>query len=203
MIQPTRLRRVANHGRSTNKMPDIDLLLVVPGVIVGMGIAHAIGSLAKLVTNLHRNSIFYSGILISWTILIFAFFSLHWWSIYSVRDTLALSFGSFIFFSALPVVQYIAASVLLPDPASEKEVNPESHYIARSRAFFAIMSLIPLIDILGQYFFYHCSTPFAGYMLIKYISGLLLIIPVFIQSRWIDITMPMLAVCFLIALSIT
>jgi hypothetical protein len=119
-------------------------LAVLISIVLGLGIAHLLGSLHRLVQARGRVRLYWLPLL--WTALLFVTQVEWWWAIYALRRETEWNFFYFLFVLLSPVSLFLAAAFVLPDIEPGRSYDLRTYYYANRRWLFAIVALGPVLD---------------------------------------------------------
>jgi hypothetical protein len=119
-------------------------LSVLISIIIGLGIAHLLFNVHRLVVARERVRGYWLAIV--WVALVFTAQVQWWWSSFGFRDEVRWNFFYFLFILLSPVSLYLAAAFVLPDIERRRRYDLREYYYRNSRWFFAIMAMSPLLD---------------------------------------------------------
>jgi hypothetical protein len=129
-------------------MTPFEHLSVLISIILGLGIAHLLASVHKLVQARARVRWYWLPML--WTALIFITQVEWWWAIFSFQDEMQWNFFFFFFILLSPVTLYLAAAFVLPDVDQGETPDLRVYYYETHTALFALVAMGPLLDAIRR-----------------------------------------------------
>jgi hypothetical protein len=123
-------------------------LSVLISIVLGLGMAHLLASVHKLVQARARVRWYWLPLL--WTALIFITQVEWWWAIFSFEEKVQWNFFYFFFVLLSPVTLYLAAAFVLPDVDQGETTDLRVYYYQTHRAFFAMVALGPVLDAIRR-----------------------------------------------------
>jgi hypothetical protein len=123
-------------------MESFSYLVVLVSIILAMGLTRILSSIGKML-ELRRQVTFY-WVHLLWALNLFLWIVLEWWVLFRWNTQHTWSFYLFAFLLLAPTLSFLASVILLPDPKPETDYH--TLYYTNRRWFFAIASLLPLID---------------------------------------------------------
>lgn len=133
-------------------MDAFEYLSVLISIIIGIGLAHVLDGLAKLIR--YRKTVrFYLPSLL-WLVLLFLLQVQIWWAAFAWRDLPDWNFLGFLTFLLLPTGAYLMAALMLPDFSSGRELDMRARYFEQRRWFFGVLAALPVISLVQEALLY-------------------------------------------------
>jgi hypothetical protein len=129
-------------------MSAFEHLSVLISIVIGMGMAHLLISVQRLVQARARVATYWLPI--TWTVLIFITLIEWWWASFSFRDRSDWNFFYFLFILASPITLYLAAAFVLPWAEEGKSYNLRDHYYSTRKFFFLLVATGPVLDAIRR-----------------------------------------------------
>jgi hypothetical protein len=115
----------------------------ITSVVLALGIAHILRGAGRLMQARGRVRLYWVHLL--WALNLFLFLLLNAWILYRWSNRESWTFFLLLFVLLSPILGYILAVLLFPDPLPEG-TDLQTHYYRNSRWFFGLAALLPLID---------------------------------------------------------
>lgn len=127
-------------------MTPFEHLAVLISIVLGLGIAHLLTSVHRLVQARARVRPYWLPLL--WALLLFVTQIEWWWAIFALRTETVWNFFYFLFVLLSPVSLYLAAAFVLPEiePGGTATIDLRTYYYENRRWFFAIVAAGPVLD---------------------------------------------------------
>ena len=127
-------------------MTPFEHLAVLISIVLGLGIAHLLTSVHRLVQARARVRTYWLPLL--WTLLLFVTQIEWWWAIFALRTETVWNFFYFLFVLLSPVSLYLAAAFVLPEveAGGDAPIDLRAYYYENRRWFFAIVAAGPMLD---------------------------------------------------------
>ncbi len=126
-------------------MDPFSYLSVLTSIILALGITRLLTGFGRLLQS--RGQIKPYWVHLLWTLNVFLYLVLNWWILFRWHSQQDWTFFLFLFVLLSPIVTYLLAALLMPDPI-ENGFDARSHYYGNHRWFFTLAALLPLIDAL-------------------------------------------------------
>ena len=128
-------------------MSAFEYLSVLISIILALGMTRVLAGVGEMLQSRMHRRIYWVHII--WIVNLFFYLVVAWWIFYRWRNQQSWNFYLFVFVLISPTILYLASMLLFPPEVGIGEsVDYKAHYYANHRAFFAIFSMFPLIDIL-------------------------------------------------------
>ena len=101
-------------------------LSVLVSIIIGLGMAHVLAAAVRLIQ--HRRRVRFYWPALAWALNLFGLLLLVWWAEYSLNHHDRWTFAQFAVTVAIPVLLYVAASLVLPGGDGEEAVDLKVAY---------------------------------------------------------------------------
>ena len=126
-----------------------EFLSVLISVVVGLGIAHLLTGIGRL---LHRRGeIRLSGIHLAWTLWVFLFMVIYWWTaVYGYQEWQHWNIVLFLFILAYGVLLFLLCVILYPADVPESW-DMHEHFMSMRRWFFGIFVLTIIMEFGDTY----------------------------------------------------
>jgi hypothetical protein len=120
-------------------------LSVLISIVLGLGMAHLLWSVHRIVQARERVKLYWLTIL--WVAVIFVAQVEWWWASYSFQNQVTdWTFFYFLFVLASPVTLYLAAAFVLPDIEPGQQYDLREYYYRTRTSFFLVVALGPVFD---------------------------------------------------------
>jgi hypothetical protein len=127
-------------------MSAFEYLSVLISIILALGMTRVLAGVGEMLQSRMHRRIYWVHII--WIVNLFIYLVVAWWIFYRWRNQQSWNFYLFVFVLISPTILYLASMLLFPPEVGIGEsVDYKAHYYANHRAFFAIFSMFPLIDI--------------------------------------------------------
>jgi hypothetical protein len=123
-------------------------LSVLISIVIGMGLAHLLISVQRLVQARDRVSSYWLSVL--WTVLIFVTLIEWWWASFSFRDRQDWNFFYFLFILMSPISLYLAAAFVLPWAEDGRIYDLRDYYYSTRKFFFLLVAIGPTLDAIRR-----------------------------------------------------
>jgi len=124
-------------------MDAFSYVLGFTSIVLAMGATRLLTGVGKLLEECTRIRTYWVHSL--WVANVFLFLALEWWVLFRWQAWETWSFFLFLFMLASPTVAFLLCVMLFPDKLSEK-TDLKSHFFNHNRWFFALATLLPLLD---------------------------------------------------------
>lgn len=114
-------------------------------VVLALGIARLLTSLGRMFQMRGKVSLYWVHLV--WAVNLFLYIVLIWWILYRWEAWTDWSYFLFLFLLASPIVTFLQAVLLFPDPM-EEGTNFKRHFLNNRRAFFVLGAMLPLLDVM-------------------------------------------------------
>lgn len=125
-------------------MTPFEHLSVLISIVLGMGIAHLLWSVQRLVQARQRVRLYWLPLL--WTALVFTIQVEWWWASFDFRQHMRWNFFYFLFVLLSPVTLYLAAAFVLPDIEGERSYDLRDYYYRTRGWLFSVLALGTALD---------------------------------------------------------
>lgn len=132
-------------------MSDFAYISVLLSIVLGLGVAQLLSGIARLVRDGRKLWPAWWVMVIVATLLL-ADFQV-WWVSFGWRYVQTWTFLSYIAFMILPMLLYLMAYLILPADLRLDGKELVREFIARRRAFYTIVALVPSASFLQQHLF--------------------------------------------------
>ena len=129
-------------------MSAFEHLSVLISIVIGMGLAHLLISVQRLVQARDRVTSYWLSVL--WTILIFVTLIEWWWASFAFRDRQDWNFFYFLFILASPISLYLAAAFVLPWAEDGRIYDLRDYYYSTRKFFFLLVAIGPTLDAIRR-----------------------------------------------------
>ena len=126
-------------------------LSVLVSIIIGLGMAHVLGVAVRLIQ--HRERVRFYWPALAWALNLFGLMLLVWWAEYSLNHHDRWTFAQFAVTVAIPVLLYMAASLVLPGGDDDKTVDLRAAYQFNRTWFLSLVVASILASYLQTYLF--------------------------------------------------
>ena len=145
-------------GASSRAFADVSLFIsamndafnyvaVLVSIVVGLTATRVMSGLSEMIQAANRPRIYWVHVL--WHITLLFNVMVGWWLLYRWRATADWTFFLFIWITIAPILQYLAAAILVPGEL-ETTGSPDwrDYYFKNRRGFFFVFGLIAPLDII-------------------------------------------------------
>jgi hypothetical protein len=126
-------------------------LSVLVSIIIGLGMAHVLAAAVRLIQ--HRARVRFYWPALAWALNLFGLMLLVWWAEYSLNHHDRWTFAQFAVTVAIPVLLYVAASLVLPAGNDEGKVDLRVAYQFNRVWFLSLVAASILASYLQTYLF--------------------------------------------------
>ena len=127
-------------------MNKAEYLSVLVSIIVGMGLAHLLSGIGRMLAARARVRIYWVSLVQSMIVFLAAI--QFWWSTFNYDEAILENFFSFLVFLLAPILLYLMAVLVLPDFDDDVAiVSMRDHYYAVRPWFFAIGAAAVLANV--------------------------------------------------------
>ena len=128
-------------------MDPFSYLVVLTSIVLGFAVTRLVGGLGHLLQTRRSRSPYWLHVL--WVVNVFLANVIVWWFAYRWRTYERWTFFIFLWLLLSPVILYLIASLLFPDPDNERPITDwRSYYYENHRDIFILLSLIFPIDVI-------------------------------------------------------
>jgi hypothetical protein len=128
-------------------MDAFSYLVILSSIVLGLGLTRLVGGLGYLMQIRKRKRTYWVHTL--WTLNVLLAMIIVWWFAYRWHSYERWTFFLFLWLLISPIVLYLIASLLFPDPDDGLSITDwRTHYYANHRDIFLLLSLIFPIDII-------------------------------------------------------
>jgi hypothetical protein len=121
-----------------------EYIAVLTSIIIGLGIAHLLQGVARLVQHPGRERVYW--VHLTWVAYMFLLSVFWWWWEFRLGEIETWTFGLYIFVIAYAVNMYLLCALLFPSDLEGYD-GYEAYFFSRRRWFFALASLSFLVDL--------------------------------------------------------
>jgi hypothetical protein len=118
-----------------NSVSILELVYVVVGIIVGLGIAEILGGAVRVFHGELRGGLIHG----LWALNIFLFLVQDVWGNWAYRDLAELTYLQYLIILASPIALYLGAAILFPPEAAPTETRLDDHILSHRRALVAVL----------------------------------------------------------------
>jgi hypothetical protein len=128
-------------------MDPFSYLVVLTSIVLGLGVTRLVGGLGHLMQTRKRRWNYWVHTL--WMINVLLVMSIVWWFAYRWRANEHWTFFLFLWLLLSPIVLYLIASLLFPDPDEAHVIADwRTYYYENQRDIFLLLALIFPIDVI-------------------------------------------------------
>jgi len=131
-------------------MTQFEYLASLISIVIAFGISQVLRSWGSLLNNRRRVSTYW--VYSAWSVMIVMFMILFWWELWQYRTLEQWSFVALVWTIINAMFIVLAAHILLPSTAEQREIDLESFYYQSAPLFFGLtiagMISIAVSDIL-------------------------------------------------------
>jgi len=124
-------------------MTTFEYLLVLISIIVGLGIAHILSGIGRIISHPNRQRVYWIHLL--WVAWAFAWLILFWWFEFQRSMTEAWSPAAYVFLILFSVVLYLFCVILLPRETPDG-ADYRQYYYSRRRWIFGLFIVVMLMN---------------------------------------------------------
>ncbi|HEX7110869.1 MAG TPA: hypothetical protein VF216_00355 [Mizugakiibacter sp.] len=159
-------------------MSDFEYISVLLSIILGLGITQLLSGIARLVRDGRQLAPAW-WLMVMVATLLLAHFQV-WWVSFGWRYVQAWTFFGYAAFMVMPMLLYLLAYLILPADLLLDGRELVREFLARRRAFYAIVALVPPASFFQQWMLSRLTFDFDAAMRLLW---LLLAIPGFVSRR--------------------
>lgn len=126
-------------------------LSVLVSIIIGLGMAHVLGAAVRMIRNRARVRFYWPAI--AWALNLFGLLLLVWWAEFSLNHHDRWTFAQYAVTVLIPVLLYVAASLVLPGGDSDEPVDLHATYAFNRVWFLSLVSASIVASFLQSYLF--------------------------------------------------
>jgi hypothetical protein len=112
-------------------------------IVIALGITRILNGIGRIVQL--RGQIRFSWAHLLWAVNGLLYLLLNWWILFRWHAALHWTFFRFLFVLISPVVGFLMAVLLFPEPL-EAGADLRAHFRHNHRSFFGLAALLPLVD---------------------------------------------------------
>ena len=127
----------------------VEMVFVVLGIIVGLGITEVLGGTVRILRGELRPGVVHG----LWSLNVFLFLVQNVWADWSLRDLPQLSYLEYLVILWAPVVLFLAAALLFP-PRGREEVHLEDYFMARRGPLMVVLVLYVIQAEVSSWMFF-------------------------------------------------
>lgn len=125
-------------------MTPFEHLGVLVSIVIGLGIAHLLSALHRVVEA--RDRVRGYWLVWLWAAVIFVAQIEWWWAFFELRHATTWNFFYFLFVLLSPVTLFLASTFALPDVEKGDRYDLREHYYATRGWFFGMVAAGPALD---------------------------------------------------------
>ncbi len=129
-------------------MDAFSYLSVLLSIILGLGIAHILGAVGRLIRQREQVTGYWPAWI--WAGVLLLIHVQMWWSMFGLRDRAEWTFAGFGILLLQPLSLYVAAALVLPTEDADG-LDLRSHYWRQARWFFGVLFSVTLISLLKEW----------------------------------------------------
>ena len=126
-------------------MDAFNYLAVLISIILGLGIAHLLSGLGRVLQERRHVRSYWPAI--TWVILLLFLHVQTWWAMFGLRLLSRWTFPTFMLVLLQPVTLYLLAALALPEDRVASVVDLKASYYGQSRAFFSLTVVLLLVSL--------------------------------------------------------
>jgi hypothetical protein len=127
-------------------------LSVMISIILGLAVAHVLGSVVRVINGRDRIAIYWPSLL--WTGTLFLLVAQLWWADASLRDYTGWSFGSFLVLLAEPAALYVLCALILPVPDDASAFDMRAAFARNRPWFLSVLLLLIALSFVKEFVLY-------------------------------------------------
>jgi hypothetical protein len=120
-----------------------EYISLLTSIVIALGITRVLTGWGRLFQIRREVRVYWVHVL--WIGNVFLWLLLNWWILYRWRPYPEWTFFLFLFILISPVISYLLAVLLVPEPL-ETGTDLKRHFYANSRSFFVLAALLPVLD---------------------------------------------------------
>jgi hypothetical protein len=130
-------------------MDEFSYLSVLISIILGLALTQVLTGVGRLLQARRRVRLYWPAAvqLVLMTVGLVQI----WWAMFGLRSETHWTFGRFLAVLLLPVIAFLVTAVMFSDLPSEGPIDLRAHYFENARAFFVLVSLLPLASLFEQW----------------------------------------------------
>jgi hypothetical protein len=164
-------------------MTTFEYLLVLISIIVGLGIAHILSGVGRIISHPSRQRVYWIHLL--WVAWAFAWLILFWWAEFQRSMTEAWTPAAYVFLILFAVILYLFCVILLPRETPDG-ADYRQYYYSRRRWIFALFIGVMLMNLIENMTFLDSpeSTTWAPVLYLAVVCGPALIAAISTKERF-------------------
>lgn len=124
-------------------MDSFEYIVVFVSIILGLSVTRILSGVSEMMhSRRFGGASWVHGI---WVLNIFLYNLVVWWATYRWRVVENWDFFLFVYVLATPLLLYLLSALLFPDP--DEPIDITTHFHQVRRWFFALLSVLPLLDV--------------------------------------------------------
>ena len=124
-------------------MEIFEYVSVLTSIIIGLGLAHLLAGIARLIQHPGRPAIYWVHLV--WVAYVFFFMSFWWWFEFKLVALDVWYFQNYLFLLIYAVSLYLVCALLFPSDLSEYD-DYEDYFFSRKRWFFGLLIATYVLD---------------------------------------------------------
>jgi hypothetical protein len=126
-------------------MDAFSYISIVPSIIIALGLTRILTGIGKILERRDKVQNYWVHIL--WAFNLFLYMVLNWWILFRWDSWSTWSFPLLMFLLLTPIVTFLQAVILFPDPFDEK-MDFKKHFYEDNRWFFTLAAMLPPLDFI-------------------------------------------------------
>jgi hypothetical protein len=124
-------------------MSQFTYVATLTSIVLGLGIAKVLSGLGSLLLTRDQSRIYWVHAL--WGVNVLLYLLLDWWILFRWHTRAEWTFFLFLFILLSPIILFLLAVLLFPDPLPDT-TNPKEHFYRNHRWFFGLAATLPVLD---------------------------------------------------------
>jgi hypothetical protein len=130
-------------------MSPFEYLSVLISIVLALGMTRVLAGVGEMLQARSRRHVYWVHAV--WIVNLFLYLVIAWWIFYRWRNQQQWTFFLFVFVLISPTILYLASLLLFPREGSvDESIDYKTHFYSNHRAFFAILSMFTVVDIVDS-----------------------------------------------------
>ena len=118
-------------------------------IVLALGMTRVLAGVGEMLQARSRRHVYWVHAV--WIVNLFLYLVVAWWIFYRWRNQQQWTFFLFVFVLISPTILYLASLLLFPREGSvDESIDYKTHFYSNHRAFFAILSMFTVVDIVDS-----------------------------------------------------
>src|SRR5260370_12237534 len=131
-------------------MDPFSYLSVLISIVLALGMTRVLAGVGEMLQAHSRHHVYWVHAV--WIVNLFLYLVIAWWIFYRWRNQQQWTFFLFVFVLISPTILYLASLLLFPpEGIVDESIDYKPHFYSIHRAFFAILSMFTVVDLLHSF----------------------------------------------------